>query len=121
MRAGLKSKRRIDEVIERLVNVLSVIYSHIYFPVYSNGLKDVGRHLGCSWSEPNASGLQCFAWRTNWDVTHDPKWKEKIVAYNLEDCTALKKVAEFVKGIGQQEMRRPERCSKHWFPGLFAI
>ena len=113
MWAGLKPKRRVDDVIERLVNVLSVIYSHIYFPVYSNGLKDVGRHLGCSWSEPNASGLRCFAWRMNWGATHHPKWKEKIVAYNLEDCTALKTVAEFVKGIGQQVKLPPERCSRN--------
>ncbi len=112
MRAGLKPKRRIDAVIERLVNVLSVIYSHIYFPVYSNGLKDVGRHLECRWSEPNVSGLQCFAWRMNWDATHDSKLKEKIVAYNLEDCTALKRVVEFVHGIGQQEKSPPERCSR---------
>ena len=39
------------------------IYAHVYFPVYSNGLKDVAGYLGFSWTEPDASGLQSLVWR----------------------------------------------------------
>src|SRR5262249_16848673 len=31
-------------------NVLSLIYSHVYFPAYSNGLKDIAAALGFHWS-----------------------------------------------------------------------
>lgn len=34
---------KIDKVLERATNVLSLIHPHIYFPTYSNGLKDIGR------------------------------------------------------------------------------
>ena len=33
---------KIDAILQRTTNVLSVVYSHIYFPTYSNGLKDLG-------------------------------------------------------------------------------
>ena len=49
---------QVDRVLGALVNVLSVVYDHLYFPCHSNGLKDVAGCLGCSWSEPDASGLQ---------------------------------------------------------------
>src|SRR6202021_558352 len=37
---------RIDAILEHATNVLSVIHPHVYFPTYSNGLKDIGRFLG---------------------------------------------------------------------------
>ena len=44
-----------DRVLANTVNVLSLIYAHVHFPVYTNGLKEVGRHLGCAWTDPDAS------------------------------------------------------------------
>ena len=39
---------KIDFILEHATNVLSVIHPHVYFPTYSNGLKDIGRLLGTS-------------------------------------------------------------------------
>ena len=36
----------LDRLIEQSVNVLSLIYAQIYFPTYSNGLKDIAHYLG---------------------------------------------------------------------------
>jgi predicted RecB family nuclease len=96
MRKGAKCKRLVDRVLKSLVNVLSLVYTHFYFPTYSNGLKEVGACLGCTWSEPDASGAQSVVWRTRWEATHDPLWKQRLTAYNLEDCAALKGVTDFV-------------------------
>lgn len=42
------------EFVERLigasVNLVACIYGSVYFPTYSNGLKEVGRHLGYRWN-----------------------------------------------------------------------
>src|SRR5262249_19951971 len=38
---------QVDGVLHRLVNVLSVVYAHLYFPCYSNGLNEVAGCLGC--------------------------------------------------------------------------
>ena len=56
-----------DIAEERLVNVNSCIYGRIYFPTRSNRLKELGKFLGASWEDPNASGLQSVAWRYTWE------------------------------------------------------
>jgi predicted RecB family nuclease len=96
MRKRAIRKAPVDRVLKALVNTLSLIYSHIYFPTYSNGLKDVGAYLGCSWTDPDASGVQSLVWRGRWEASHAEEWKQKLIAYNLEDCLALKRVTEFL-------------------------
>ena len=96
MRKRAMRKAPVDRVLKALVNTLSLVYSHVYFPTYSNGLKDVGACLGCSWSEPDASGIQSLVWRMRWEATHAEEWKQKLITYNLEDCAALKRVSEFL-------------------------
>jgi predicted RecB family nuclease len=46
MRREATAKRRIDRLLGRSVNVLALIYGTIYFPTFSNGLKDVASTLG---------------------------------------------------------------------------
>src|SRR5262249_45111353 len=94
MRKTAKRKKPVDRILGRLVNVLSVVHAHLYFPCYSNGLKDVAGCLGCKWSEPDASGLQSLVWRARWEMTHDEGWRQKLLTYNLEDCAALRRGAE---------------------------
>jgi predicted RecB family nuclease len=96
MRRHARRKKPVDKVLDALVNTLSIIYTHFYFPTYSNGLKEVGGCLGCAWSDENASGIQSIAWRMQWERTHDDQWKAKLIQYNLEDCAALRSVTDFL-------------------------
>jgi predicted RecB family nuclease len=59
----------IESIKNRLVNINTYIYGRIYFPVYSNRLKTIGRFIGASWTSPEASGLQSLVWRYHWDNT----------------------------------------------------
>jgi len=99
MRRTAKSQPSVDRILDRLVNVLSLIYAHVYFPTYSNGLKDIGRCVGCSWSEPGASGIQSIVWRSRWEANRGEEWKQKLQTYNLEDCAALKTVTGILRAI----------------------
>jgi predicted RecB family nuclease len=85
---------KIDAIIERATNVLAVIHPHIYFPVYSNSLKDIGRFLGFEWAHENATGLQAIVWRKNWNNSKTPDIKAQLLQYNQDDCRALKHVVE---------------------------
>jgi predicted RecB family nuclease len=58
-----------EKILTHSVNILSIIYSHVYFPTYSNGLKDIGRYLGFRWTAADASGIQSIVWRKKWEVT----------------------------------------------------
>jgi predicted RecB family nuclease len=89
----------VDALIKRAVNLLAVTYSQIYFPTYSNGLKEVARHLGFQRSHPSASGLQSLVWRQQWEETGDPLLKQTIITYNKEDCDALELVMHAVDRV----------------------
>jgi transposase-like protein len=84
----------LDQIGGHALNLLSVIYGHVYFPTFSNGLKDIATYLGFRWSQSAASGLTPLAWRFQWELTHDPIAKEKLLTYNAEDCEAVQKVIE---------------------------
>jgi predicted RecB family nuclease len=83
MRKYARRKRLVDRLLARLTNVLSVIYDHVYFPVYSNGLKDVARFLGFAWTDPTASGVQSLVWRRGWEQAGEEALKQRLVRYNL--------------------------------------
>jgi predicted RecB family nuclease len=106
MRRVVRRKRLVDRVLAKAVNVLSVTHPSVYFPVFSNGLKDVGRYLGCTWTEGDASGLQSLVWRARWEQSREPSWKDKLLTYNAEDCAALRRVTEFVRAVGDAARRR---------------
>jgi hypothetical protein len=93
----LVSMDRVKDIfLNRSTNVLSMIYSRIYFPTYSNQLKDIGQYLGCTWSDPASSGMQSIVWRTQWEISHDEGLKNLLIRYNQEDCGALKTITEFI-------------------------
>ena len=94
----------LDRLIEGAQNVLSVIYGQIYFPTYSNGLKDVAPFLGYTWSSKNPSGKRSVLCRRRWEATRNPEIKDELITYNAEDCEALevvvKTITQLVPGQG---------------------
>jgi predicted RecB family nuclease len=105
-------KKLADRILANSTNVLSVIHAGVYFPTLSNGLKEVGAYLGCTWTEEGASGLLSLVWRRRWEETADDAWKEKLLTYNQEDCAALKTLTEAVFTIIEAGKRRGEEGEK---------
>ena len=93
----------VDQLIAGSVNLLSVIYARIYFPTYSNGLKETAQYLGFQWSESGASGLKALRWRSEWESSNDTGLKQKLITYNAEDCEALEKVVVAVAQLCQRQ------------------
>jgi predicted RecB family nuclease len=89
----------LDQLIASSVNLLSLIYAQVYFPTYSNGLKDVARRLGFEWSESEASGRQALIWRAQWETNRNPTLKRRLIDYNQEDCQAMQRVAEAIANV----------------------
>ncbi|MDJ0719318.1 MAG: IS66 family transposase [Prochloraceae cyanobacterium] len=79
---------------ERLININSCIYGKIYFPVFSNNLKNLTNFMGFSWTSPDASGLQSLVWRYLWEDNFESGCEKKLIIYNREDCEALKKLTD---------------------------
>jgi len=79
--------------IDRATNLLSFIYAQIYFPTYSNGLKEITGYLGFRWSGSLTSGLETIVWRYRWEALREPTVKQTLFDYNRQDCEALELVA----------------------------
>jgi len=71
------------------INILSVVFAQVYFPAYSNSLKEIAKYLGFEWTAPSSSGLQSIVWRHQWESSHSPAVHKKLIIYNAEDCEAL--------------------------------
>ena len=50
-----------DATFEGAVNLLSVVFAHVYHPCHSNGLKEIEKHLGFQWSDDTATGMKTIA------------------------------------------------------------
>jgi predicted RecB family nuclease len=86
----------VENIIAKAINLVSTIYAHVYFPTYSNRLKEIGDYVGSRWSAVEASGLSTLIWRSRFEQSQDAALKQKLITYNAEDCQALQMVAETV-------------------------
>jgi predicted RecB family nuclease len=86
----------VGTLIAKAINLVSIIYAHVYFPTYSNRLKEIGDYVGARWSAASASGLSTLIWRSQFEQSHDAALKQKLINYNAEDCQALELVSEIV-------------------------
>jgi predicted RecB family nuclease len=96
---------KVDMILERSVNVLSVVHPHIYFPTYSNSLKEIGRFLGYARAEEDATGLQTIAWRKDWEASKEFGARNKLIQYNQDDCIQLKRLYEFLASLNSTDFR----------------
>lgn len=93
-RAAKKYELDCKTFSEKLINVNSFIFGKVYFPTRSNKLKDLGAFTGASWSATNPSGIQSLVWRYRWEETQKEIYKDSLLAYNLEDCHAVRLITE---------------------------
>jgi len=91
-----RNKKVKETILNHSTDVLKSIRRNIYFPTYSNGLKDIAHFLGYNWSNKDSSGLQSIVWRWKWENIRDEKIKDDLIQYNKDDCFALSKVVEFL-------------------------
>jgi predicted RecB family nuclease len=86
-----------------LFNALGAIRSNVYFPCYSNGLKEIASFLGMNWSGGVTSGIECIAARMRWEQSNDPEIKKQLIEYNQRDCMAVKRVTDFLSSLGSRD------------------
>ncbi|MPR12797.1 IS66 family transposase [Microvirga tunisiensis] len=97
-----------DVTFQSTINLASLLYARIYFPTYTNSLKEIARYLGFDWSQPGASGAKALYWRAEWELFHESSLKQMLIEYNLEDCRAAELVYE---ALQQLCTRREETTS----------
>jgi RNase_H superfamily/Transposase IS66 family len=109
-RHGEGDDSAVTTVIKNATNLNSLIFAHIYFPTFSNGLKDIAGYLGFQWSGSPASGLEAIVWRHRWEVFKDPAVKQALLDYNRQDCNALEIVARKLVELHTSPEREPSQA-----------
>jgi predicted RecB family nuclease len=77
------------KAISSAINLVTFFFAQVYFPTYSNHLKEIASGRSFSWSDPNLFGPNSIACRSEWEASPDPARKQRIITYNAEDCKAL--------------------------------
>jgi len=83
-------------ILERTTNVLGTMYTHLYFPTYSNSLKDIGACLGCTWAGQDPSGLQSIVWRRRWERDGQESLKQALLVLQRLFSMRLRPATEVV-------------------------
>jgi len=89
----------VGRLIDHSVNLLGRIYGKIYFPTFSNSLKEIGRYLGFEWRWGRASGAAALLLRKAWELGAEDGFKRELVGYNMDDCRAAATVADALARI----------------------
>jgi len=105
---GPPSDSAAAKAIASAINLLSVIYAQVYFPTYSNGLKEIARFLGFEWTSSVSSGLQSIIWRHEWEASGDPALRAELITYNADDCKALSLVLRTLDRISKLNFDAPK-------------
>ena len=98
----------VAKAVKKSINLLSVIFAQIYFPTFSNGLKDIGHYLGAKWTGPVTFGLQSLAYRLDWEQSLAPELKTALLAYNQDDCAAIETVTSHLTQIIREAKSRAD-------------
>jgi len=102
------SEPKVKRAIQTSKNVLSTIYAQVYFPTFSNRLKDIGHFLGVQWNGPVLSGFQSLACRLEWEKSRSLELKTSLIAYNREDCVATESVTSHLTKIIREAKSRAD-------------
>jgi predicted RecB family nuclease len=98
----------VESLTKHMINIHKQIFGRLYFPVFSNRLKDVAGFCGAKWTEGNSSGLQSIVWRLMWETTHQDQYEDMLLTYNREDCEALKLLSDKLSNICSSAKTLPE-------------
>jgi len=97
----------VARAMKKSLNLLSVIFAQVYFPTFSNRLKDIGYFMGARWTGPVTSGLQSLTYRAEWEQSLAPELKTALLTYNRDDCVAIEKVtSDLTKIIHEAKSRQ---------------
>ncbi len=84
----------VDRLLKTSINLIGRIYGKVYFPTFSNSLKEVGRYLGFQWTWPRASGAAAPLLRRAWELNADDNFRRELIGYNMDDCRAAASLAD---------------------------
>lgn len=84
-----------SKVLDAMVDVLPLAKQYVIFPTHSYSLKELGSYLGFTWKEVG-DAKDSIVLYLDFVENGNQAALEKIIQYNQDDCTALKRVKDFL-------------------------
>ena len=83
---------------ERFVDLYTdVVRSRMIWPTTSLSLKTLAKSLGFTWRDTDPSGAASIEWFHQWAETGDPAIRQRILAYNEDDCRATRVLVDALR------------------------
>jgi hypothetical protein len=98
----IRKKHQFEALLQQSRNLLKSIYASIYFPTFTNGLKDIRRVFGFTWADPILTGSLASLLRLQWEIEPSEGMKQRLIRYNMDDCRATQIVAEAIDRFQRQ-------------------
>jgi hypothetical protein len=105
-------RNALGKILSASFNVLPVVYSHMYLPFHSLRLRQVATFLGAEFASAIGSGTESIVFREKWCNSGGDHLKNELIAYNREDCEALRTVCDFIRqsvALAEASSRVPGR------------
>ena len=102
----MRSLRSRNCCLGRLTWCLSPSLKSVTSDTYSNGLKDIGKHLGFRWSDSEAFGANTLVWRSAWELSRDPALQERSITLQRGRLRGDQVVAEQIAGLCSGDLWR---------------
>ena len=78
---------------------LDVVKPVSEWPTHDFSIKSLAKHCGFSWRDPDPSGASSIEWFDRWARTGDPRFRQRLLAYNEDDCRAMRVVMDHLKTL----------------------
>ena len=101
-----------EGLLSRLFDLHAAIRTNVFFPVYSNSLKEIASFLGFQWQGPVRSGIDSIVWRYKWKDSRDATAKEAVLRYNHEDCQAVLAVFDHLAVLSRPTDGTAVQCTE---------
>ncbi len=95
---GQKFKVNVKPVLDRMVDILTILKKSVAMPVMSNSLKEVGKMLGYKW-RGMASAQESIVLYFQYLDSKDRSVLQRIIDYNEDDVRATKVVKDYLAGL----------------------
>ena len=69
------------------------------WPTHDFSIKSLAKHCGFAWRDADPSGASSIEWFDRWARTRDPRFRQRLLAYNEDDCRAMRVVMDRLKTL----------------------
>ncbi|WP_407180418.1 TM0106 family RecB-like putative nuclease [Bradyrhizobium sp. STM 3562] len=76
-----------------------VVLKATEWPTRDHSIKTIARYLGFGWRDTHPSGAASVEWFDRWCRERDPMIKERILAYNEDDCRATRILLDGIRAL----------------------